>query len=84
MQVASFIHACLEKRQEEGEAQPEASASGDTYMDVDSSSSLLVSQEYYSAVSEFTIDGEEVGSLPMEPGLAPETGASFEGPLCNL
>ena len=73
-QVASFVHACFTHRQEV------TSVDASVYTDARSSSLLEDTQEYYSVASVFTRDGGEVEvevvSLPMEPGLAPETGAS--------
>lgn len=73
-QVAAFVNDCFEVRQEEGAPV----GRGREYTDALSSSLLQESQEYYSACSDFS-NGDYVGHLPMEPGLAPETGASLEG-----
>ena len=70
-QVAAFVSACMTLRQEEAASE----STSDGYGSAQSSSLLQESQEYYSACSVFSCGDEEVTGRPMEPRLAPETGA---------
>jgi len=71
-QVAAFVNACFALRREEAEP---ASSGSAVYTDAASSWLLSDSQAFVSADSVFSDDADEVTSMPMEPGLAPETGA---------